>query len=217
MKKGKEQIKKSIGRPVKNIIAPIDAKLSSKVRDEAARAKTRFVETDSGRMIDINKIAQDGDSGIMRVLVLSLLLLLLPVVAQAELTKHKKWGLYNQCKPISLVVEGLDKDAEKIGLKEESIINLAESRLRAARIYNKDAVSWLYINVNVLEASYNVGLYYTKQTLSYGEWGSALTWWTSNTGIAARTGENYILSIISQSMDKFVLEYLEANEKDCKW
>ncbi len=152
----------------------------------------------------------------MRVLVLSfLLLLLLPVAAEAM--TMEEWKVYDQCKPMRLGVgvKSLPEDAKKIGLKEESIINLAESRLPAARIYNKDADSYLYVGVSMFREAFNVSLQYKKPVLFYNQWGMATTWDANAVGTHGGDA-NYILSAISEYMDKFILEYLKANEKDCK-
>ena len=105
---------------------------------------------------------------------------MLPRLAAAEVKQRTQaeltiWQLYNQCKPINFGVEDLSEDAKKLGLKRESIMNLAESKLRGARMYNKDSHSFLYIDVDTWKNAYYVSLKYHKQVLSFNEWGSAST------------------------------------------
>lgn len=58
---------------------------------------------------------------------------------------------YTACQPIDLVVQGLPSDANDIGLREQAIIDAAESRLRSARIYDPDAWEYFHVNINVTE------------------------------------------------------------------
>ena len=57
------------------------------------------------------------------------------------------FNLFNWCEPIDLVVENLPEDAAEIGLTEERIQTLAESRLRAARLYDEDGETHLYVGL----------------------------------------------------------------------
>lgn len=68
---------------------------------------------------------------------------------------------------MDLLVEGLGDDATEIGLTVERIQNVAESRLRSARIYSEDGVvddllapnvsgHYLYINIAVGRFAYHV-------------------------------------------------------------
>ena len=61
------------------------------------------------------------------------------------------FALWNECAPIGLLIESLDDDAAAIDLTEERIQTLAESRLRAARLYDTvEGNPYLYIRVTVL-------------------------------------------------------------------
>ena len=65
---------------------------------------------------------------------------------------------------MDLVVEDYDDDddAEAIGLTVARIRTLAESRLRAARLYDADAPTWLYVNVNVEARGFSLSVEYKK-------------------------------------------------------
>ncbi len=71
--------------------------------------------------------------------------------------------LWNACRPLDLVVEGLTEDAEEIGLTRERIQTAAESRLRAARLYDAEAADhYLYVNVNVVRRAFSIGVGYRQ-------------------------------------------------------
>ena len=62
-----------------------------------------------------------------------------------------RFQLFNNCEPIRLVVEDLPIAAAAVSLTQERVGTLAESRLRAARLFSVDARPrpYLYVNVNV--------------------------------------------------------------------
>lgn len=159
-------------------------------------------------------------------LLLSALALLLPAsgahVATVEETKNliARFELFADCRPMRLVVESLSPHASKIGLTEEAIRAAAESRLRSARLYRSTLSApyhYLYINVSVVGRGISISLDFRKDVYDplSGNTGFAITW---NTGGAGTHGgnANYILSSISRHMDKFLVEFLRANEKACE-
>ena len=58
--------------------------------------------------------------------------------------------------------------------------------------------------------SYNKSLYDPLSDLTK----SAPSWTSATTGIAG-SGSGFILSLISQHLDKFLVEYLRVNEEAC--
>ena len=76
-----------------------------------------------------------------------------------------RFKLFADCGPMQLTVEKLSEDAKKIGLTEESIQAAAESRLRTARLYNTNALPYLYINVNVVGDGLSVRLEYKASSI----------------------------------------------------
>ena len=88
--------------------------------------------------------------------------------------------------------------------------------MRSARLYNTVGDQYLYINVNVVDRAFNVDLSYNKSFYDplSGFRFPATTWNANSTGIAG-SGSGFILSLISQHLDKFLVEYLRVNEEAC--
>ena len=125
--------------------------------------------------------------------------------------------LWNACRPLYLVVEDLNKHAEEIGLTKERIQTAAESRLRAARLYDAEAADhYLYVNVTVARRAFSTRVGYNKllhdEALGIG--GRAETWNTGSTGTHGGDA-GYILQDVSEKIDRFVVEYLRVNESAC--
>ena len=90
-----------------------------------------------------------------------------PVPGQATAQTGESFELFNECLPIGLLVENLPDDAADIELTQERIETLAESRLRAARLYAAALLnSYLYVRVGVLVSENGRGGAYSI------EWGS---------------------------------------------
>ena len=145
------------------------------------------------------------------------ILLFLTVSARAqEATNVDRFRLWDSCKAMRLVVEHLPKGAADIGLTKEAIETSARSRLRAARIYNSEADSYLYINVNVVGRAFSIGVNYNKVLFDATsiEANYAITWNVGSTGTHG-SDSSYILSFVSRHMDKFVDDYLRVNEAEC--
>ena len=86
-----------------------------------------------------------------------------PALAQdEEVTRADRFHLWNDCKPLELVVENLNNDAAEIGLTGEAIKTTVRSRLRGARIYGKDWNAWLYVNVGTSNPAFNMSLEFKK-------------------------------------------------------
>lgn len=133
--------------------------------------------------------------------------------------------LFDLCPPdegMQLVVESLDEDAIRGDLTEEQVRNAAESRLRAAGIYNPEAGPYLYINVNTGTPEmghfpfYSIDVKYKRILLDprLSWFGFATTW---NTGSVGQGGRSFILSALSQHLDKFLVHYLRVRDsKACQ-
>ena len=132
--------------------------------------------------------------------------------------RRDRFQLWNNCKPLYLLVERLNDDAKSIGLSKSRIETIVRSRLRAARAYtdNKSA-SYVYVNVNVVGQAFSVRIVLNKwvEDEASGEGGVAATWNTGGTGTHGKDG-GYVLSGIGEHTDKFIDEYLRVNEKACK-
>ena len=128
----------------------------------------------------------------------------------------ERFQLFNHCRPMDLIVEGLDSDADEIGLTEESLTAAVESRLRAARLYDEDVAPFLYLNVQVGRRAFGIWLEY-KRWMCHSDsdlCGYAITWDTGSMGTHGGDAA-FIRSSVSEHMDTFLLEYLRVNEEAC--
>ena len=148
--------------------------------------------------------------------------MLTPASASAsEVSDYDRFKLWNDCKPMLLVVEGLANDATAIGLAKEAIEVAVRSRLRAARLYSEDSAegawSYLYVNVGVVGSAFSITTKYQKvvrDTATELEY-MASTWNIGTTGTHGRDS-SYILATVAENADKFIDEYLRVNEDACK-
>lgn len=77
--------------------------------------------------------------------------------------EYKRFQLWSNCEPMSLVVEELGEDADRIGLRRESIVATAERGLRSVRHYDPSADrSYLYVVATVGKTIFNVRVAYSK-------------------------------------------------------
>ena len=158
----------------------------------------------------------------MRIRIIWLVLLAILATSQADRTLAQevstldRFQLFNECRPMRLLVGELSPDAAKIGLPEASIKVALESRLRSARLYDSDTAPHLFILATVFdEGAFSVGLQYRKvlRDLASDETVLATSWSRDAVG---RGDAAFVLSGISQQMDQFLVEYLRVNESACK-
>lgn len=150
-----------------------------------------------------------------------ILALTLPVAALGRSADDRvaRFQLYNGCQPFELLVEdySADEGYREIGLTRQAIQNLAESRLRAARLYtDTDSPQYLYINIKVVGRAFSIILEFKKIVYdpASDSQAYAASW---NSGSIGTHGNDsgYILSGLSERMDRFMVEYLRANEDAC--
>ena len=133
---------------------------------------------------------------------------------------NDRFELCNACRPMELVVENLNKDAKAIGLTRDRLQVTAESRLRAARLYtdsmSESNLANLYVRVTVAGPAFGVDVQYKKRLFDpvNGSGGIATTWQSSSTGTHGKNS-GFIIQSVSEKLDKFLVEYLRVNEKDC--
>lgn len=140
------------------------------------------------------------------------------VPAAGQSLRLERFRLFNACRPMILVVERLGDDAGKIGLAEENLQVAAESRLRAARLYTEDSeradFAYLYVNINVVGRAYSISVHFNKRVSdTLGEFGTAITWTSGSTGTSGNG--SFIVSNLSQHLDRFLAAYLRVNEDAC--
>ena len=134
--------------------------------------------------------------------------------------------LWNECAPIRLIIWGFEGEGADIGLTRERVRTLAESRLRAARLYDAAVVypaPILLVDVVVLvsesgrSGAFSVDVSfekYLRDDVLDWTW-YATTWETGVLGI--HTGDaGYIMQVVSEKLDLFILEYLRVNETACR-
>ena len=121
---------------------------------------------------------------------------------------------------MKLLVERLSDRAAAIGLTKQSLQAAAESRLRAARLYTESSVrsdsAFLYVNVNVVGQAWSISVRYEKMvTDAFGVSRTATTWQVGSTGMHGGDA-GYIVSNLSQHLDRFLATYLRVNEEACR-
>lgn len=139
------------------------------------------------------------------------------VGAQRSDAEDLAFQLYTACQPINLFVESFRDDEEDIGLSRQAVVNAAESRLRAARMYNDAVRAWfLYIRINVVGLAFRVDVQFKRRLFQYNRLlnGLATTWETSTTGTHGKDAQ-YILGILSEYLDSFLVDFLRVNEPAC--
>ena len=129
-----------------------------------------------------------------------------------------KFKLFDGCRPMELMVS-LYPDVNEIGLTEESLRIIAESKLRAAHLYAPDAVSIFHVYVETLDgasASFIAGAKYYKQVLDLGSNVSNLaTMWESGDLGTHDDDKGFILTAVAEHVDEFLADYLRVNDPLC--
>ena len=130
--------------------------------------------------------------------------------------KRNRFELFNECVEMRLVIEHLSDDAADIDLTKERIQTLAESRLRAARLYEAVAAAYLYVRIGVAGNAFSTEVSFHKRVHDPA---TDLrlpvpTWSTGSLGTHGQEA-SFIMQGLSEHLDKFVLEYLRVNEKSC--
>ncbi len=137
-----------------------------------------------------------------------------------EVSSHDRFQLWNKCRPTTLLVEGLPKDAGSWGLNEAAIEVAVRSRLRGARLFTEDftepGASLLYVRVDFADIAFTVSIRYYKRfedrvTRRY----LATAWIKGTVGLSRKKNSDFILAIIRRFTDEFVDEYLRVNADSC--
>lgn len=155
---------------------------------------------------------------------LSLILVLAlaaPLAGQAVslLDDVDRFQFFTECAPVGSLVLVQGDQADEIGLTEERVRTMVESRLRAARLYRPTAgVPFLLVRILTLDN----GPAYTYQ-LQLQKWlrdditgveKGGTTW--EDLSIGTHGGDaGFIMQGLSEMLDHFILEYLRVNEAWC--
>ena len=151
-----------------------------------------------------------------------------PLEAQ-DAQERDRFELFNDCLPVGLSVFLYDDEGDLPELTEERVQTLAESRLRAARLFHQGIifnrtrlltggvlVSVLPISVDVVGQAVagSVSLSKPVNDPRSGVTGFISTWERSFMG-THRGDADSIMQRLSELVDTFVLEYLRVNEESC--
>ena len=136
--------------------------------------------------------------------------------AAQDISPRDRFQLFNECRPMNLIVADVSAAAAEIDLTTAAIQTAVESRLRSARLYDVDAGSLLYVNVIVVGRAYAFDLEYTKVVYDQvsTERGLATTWESGQVGTHGGDAA-YILAGLAGYMDVFLVAYLRVNESAC--
>ena len=146
--------------------------------------------------------------------------LALPLDGQ-EVSYLDRLALFTECAPVNMIAPITGEEAEEIGLIQDRIETMAESRLRAARLWSEDVVpTLLAVGVTVFRGAFaykmilNRGLYdSSRRPIRASTWQRPMAAWP---GIGTHGGDaGFIMQRLSEELDVFILEYLRVNEGSC--
>ena len=136
--------------------------------------------------------------------------------------RRARFELFTECAAVFPIVFVQGDEAEEFGLTEERVRTMAESRLRAARLYGDGASrsdAALDVSIRTLDGgvAYTISIRLAKVSLydpASGELGSLVTWERNAFGQHSRDA-SFIMQGLSEMLDAFILEYLRVNEGHC--
>ncbi len=169
------------------------------------------------------------------------LVLAAPASAVEKATERDRSRLWNDCRPVDVIVVGLSDDAGKIGLRRKTLETAVRSRLRGARIYDGIPpareprwIGWkvdhvrygepfLYLDVNVVGVAFGVEVGFRRSVMMLLPVpdgmdplvGPATTWASGSTGTHGGNS-SYVLSAVTELVDEFIDEYLRVNWDACE-
>ena len=125
---------------------------------------------------------------------------------------------YTACAPLGLYAVVVDDDEEPIGLTEDRVRTMAESRLRAARLYTSDpARAVLVMAVIVFRNAYTYTVALTKRLTDELTGRSDLYPTTGTYPSIGTHGRNpgFMMQQLTESVDALVGDYLRVNAGNC--
>ena len=133
--------------------------------------------------------------------------------------RQRRVQLFNNCEQMSLSVQFMSKDSAIANIEdiEDRIQTMAESRLRAARLFTDSASNNLYVGLTVSGPAFSAYMHYAKPLYDAV---SGLTCrspsWLFQVGSGTHGGNaEGVLHRVSEAIDLFVLEYLRVNDSVC--
>ena len=145
-----------------------------------------------------------------------------PLAAQdTDVTDEDCWSLFTACESMTLAVGVIGDRAEEIGLTEDRIRTMAESRLRVARLYGEpwEPPAVLTISVSLVGPAFAYTMRFFKR-LSDPSLGLTLLADALYGPAFPRLGTHgddaaFILQHLSESLDAFIGDYPRVNEDSC--
>lgn len=128
--------------------------------------------------------------------------------------------LFSNCRPISVGVGDLSRDARRLRITEKRIRTIGELALRSQNLYS-DAEGivqpTIFLGISVLDNAFSIHVTFYKfvREVNLDIPFLAIAWQKSSTGTHAGDRE-FILSELSELMDNFLLDYLRENQRYCK-
>ena len=164
---------------------------------------------------------------------LSLALLLIapaiPAEGQESQQELERFRLFTACAPVSLRVFVGDDDDEPIGLTGDRVRTMAESRLRAARLYTPDlSAATLDMGIVVFRNAYAYNAVIAKRRpdpfaplsifdpFTGGLPTSGLAIPAIGTHGGGATGANFIMQNLTETVDGLISDYLRVNGEYCQ-
>jgi len=171
----------------------------------------------------------------MKLKILAVLIALLvawPVAAYG--LGNDKFQLWNDCKPVDLVVslsiQDPLNDSTGTGLTEDRIRTAIESRLRAARIYtgsyfdldadvDYNGGGILIVGLDSVGVGFSITILFAMPVYrpDIDEYGAGILWLDGVTGTSGILGDGsgFVLQSVTEQTDKFINEYLRVNAEAC--
>ena len=131
-------------------------------------------------------------------------------------TELERFQLFTECAPVYAAGLVSGDEAEDMGLTKERVWTMVENRLRAARLYDSRGGILLEMFIETHGAAFDVSLKLLKflDDPRSGVESSAPTWSYHTFGTyGGDTG--FIMQIVSEALDGFILNYLRVNEGYC--
>ena len=148
----------------------------------------------------------------------AVLSLLFAAPAGAEtISAESRFELWNDCRPIDLVVESATGGKAGIGPTERAIATAVRGKLGASGIYDAEGLAYLDVHASVVGPAFHVGIEFRKwlKDPASGTEGSATTWVAGSTGTHGGNPD-YVLAAIAEHVDRFVGQYRRVNADACK-
>ena len=166
------------------------------------------------------------------------ILALLVTVGNAMAHEHpNSFSLYTGCDSMELRVD-VDIENSSLSLSAEAVRSAAEARLRSARLYQADdgdsrtiPNQFVFISVSGASVAFSVRLQFYR-FLVWPSPSKLTDWWRQQypegsdpvnlvptwerTSVGTHDGTStVVLSVVSQFVDAFLVDYLRVNEEDC--